>query len=366
METRRIFVAQENGNGPFGKQELAEGLAEAARLLRQGEVVAFPTETVYGLGANALDPRACARIFQVKGRPADNPLIVHVASLDDARKVVREWPEGAEICAREFWPGPLTLVLPKAEGIPDTVSGGLDTVGVRMPAHPVALALIAEAGCPVAAPSANISGKPSPTEGEHVWQDLQGKIPLIIDGGKSAVGLESTVLDLSGRIPTILRPGGITLEQLRDALGEVELDQGIGSFSPGVEPPKSPGMKYRHYAPRGEVILLKGNRIEKGEEIRKRLRQESRKRIALICFQETLDSLPEMELAKADVVFSLGSVNKPEEAARRLFEGLRLSDTETIGLILAEGMPETGIGLAFMNRLQKAAGKKNFTRPTRI
>ena len=325
-------------------------LAEAASLLRQGELVAFPTETVYGLGANALDGAACAKIFEVKGRPQDNPLIVHVADLNAAQSLTAAWPESAEQCARAFWPGPLTLVLPKNPEIPDEVTAGLNTVGIRMPSHPVALALLRKAGIPVAAPSANLSGKPSPTSGSHVWQDLQGAIPLILDAGTSSVGLESTVLDLSGSVPTVLRPGGISLEQLRDVLGEVRLDK-----PSAVETPKAPGMKYRHYAPRGEMLLIQGQRekvlAHMEEEIAKAHRRF--KKVGILC---TLESAPVLHQLLPDLLFVLGSADSPQEVAKNLFEGLRLCDSRNMDVILAEAVDEGGIGLAIMNRLEKAAG----------
>lgn len=353
METKRIRLRSDS---IIQDKELQE----AAALLRQGEVVAFPTETVYGLGANALDSEACAKIYAVKGRPSDNPLIVHVAALDEAQQLVRVWPPQAEVCARNFWPGPLTLVLPKRAHIPEIVSGGLDTVAVRMPSHPVALALIEAAGCPLAAPSANISGKPSPTNAEHVWRDLKGKIPLLIDAGSCTVGLESTVLDLTGELPTILRPGGITLEQLQAVLGKVELDRSADHGQPTVEP-RSPGMKYRHYAPEGEIILFSGSTSEKAEKMTKYLRNKNNAvRTAVLCLEETVARLTGDTAGKADMIFTLGSRNNLDSAASRLFEGLRLCDEQNIDTILAEEIAEEGIGLAFMNRLKKAAGKKNF------
>jgi L-threonylcarbamoyladenylate synthase len=353
METKKIWLKPDSI-----KQD--KELQEAAALLRQGEVVAFPTETVYGLGANALDSKACAKIYAVKGRPSDNPLIVHVATLDEAKQLVRVWPQQAEICARNFWPGPLTLVLPKRTDIPEIVSGGLDTVAVRMPNHPVALALIEAAGCPLAAPSANISGKPSPTNADHVWRDLKGKIPLLIDAGSCTVGLESTVLDLTGELPTVLRPGGITLEQLRAVLGKVELDRSTDNGLSTVKP-RSPGMKYRHYAPLGEIILFSGSTFEKAEKIMKYLRNKNNvARTAVLCLDETIARLTEDTTGRADMIFVLGSRNNLDSAASRLFEGLRLCDEQNIDIILAEEIAEEGIGLAFMNRLKKAAGKEEF------
>lgn len=357
METKKIKIPTEEFE--------ANELTEAAVLLSKGEVIAFPTETVYGLGANALDAGACEQIFKIKGRPADNPLIVHIASVEDAKKIVREWPAEADKCAREFWPGPLTIVLPKTAAVPDIVSGGLDTVAIRMPAHRVALELIRFCGFPLAAPSANISGKPSPTEAKHVWQDFSGKIPLLIDAGKCAVGLESTVLDLTGERPVILRPGGVTLEQLRAVLGEVEVDKAIALEQPaGSLKPKAPGMKYRHYAPQGEIILLSGdkqNRIDKIIKITDN--KDPQQKVALLCMEETLNQLAGKQAGQLDLVFILGSQDKPDKAASRLFEGLRICDEQKMDFILAEEMPEKGIGLAFMNRLRKAAGQKDYSVP---
>lgn len=344
METKRAYVEATN---PDPVQ-----IREAAELLCGGQVVAFPTETVYGLGADALNPEACAEIFRVKGRPQDNPLIVHISSRDMAGKVVREWPETAELCLQEFWPGPLTLVLPRTGLVPDVVTGGLDTVAIRMPNHQVALALIEEAGVPVAAPSANLSGKPSPTRGTHVWRDLKGRIPLILDAGACDVGVESTVLDLSGEVPTILRPGGISVEQLKRVLGEVWVDNPSEN-----QAPKAPGMKYRHYAPHGEMLLLVGVRekilTRMGEEIQKA--HGRLKKVGILC---TLESAPHLYSELPDLLFVLGSQERPEEVASSLFEGLRLCDEQGMDVILAEGIDEGGIGLAIMNRLQKAAGQR--------
>ncbi|KUO61969.1 MAG: tRNA threonylcarbamoyladenosine biosynthesis protein [Gracilibacter sp. BRH_c7a] len=353
MKTKRVIINQENQ---------AEALREAAELLHQGEVVAFPTETVYGLGANALDSAACEKIFQIKGRPADNPLIVHVASVEDAKKIVRYWPAEADLCAAKFWPGPLTIVLPKDESIPGIISAGLDTVAIRMPSHPVALALIQAVKVPLAAPSANISGKPSPTDGEHVWQDLNGKLPLILDSGRTDYGLESTVLDLSGTNPTILRPGGITREQLIAELGKVELDAGVNGQLQASAKPKAPGMKYRHYAPRGKVILLdKESDSEIAEAVRFQLKnKKNQEKLALLCLRETASILESEIPVKVDLLYILGSRNNLQEAASRLFEGLRLCDEQGIDIIMAEGMTTEGIGLAYMNRLQKAVGKNSY------
>jgi len=363
METKIIQICEQQEKTKCDSSDrikASQGLHEAAALLKQGEVVAFPTETVYGLGANALNPVACSRIFEIKGRPADNPLIAHVASVEDAKKIASQWTEQAEVCAKTFWPGPLTMVLPKQEIVPYIVSGGLDTVAIRMPSHPVALELIQLAGFPLAAPSANISGKPSPTEASHVWHDLKGKIPMLIDAGKCEVGLESTVLDLSGKKPTILRPGGITREQLIAVLGEVG-NGDEGKEEPEALSPRSPGMKYKHYAPDGEVVLLTGSIQNKRAEIISRIQQKESNnqnlKIALLCMSQTNELLGD-DSGKLDCVFILGSKENPQEAASRLFEGLRVCDAQKIDVILAEEMTEEGIGVAFMNRLKKAAGKK--------
>lgn len=344
METKRVYIDAEN-------PEL-ELIQEGARLIREGQLVALPTETVYGLGANAMDAQACKEIFQVKGRPQDNPLIVHVANLDMVKSLVERWSPEAELCAEKFWPGPLTLVLEKTAFVPDVVSGGLGTVAVRMPRHPVALRLIEEAGVPIAAPSANLSGKPSPTNGIHVWKDLRGRIPLILDAGVCAVGVESTVLDLTGKTPTILRPGGVTKEQLHEVLGEVAVDHPSEN-----QPPKAPGMKYRHYAPKGELMLLIGER----ENILRRMTTEilkghSRlKKVGILC---TLESADDLHSKLPDLLFVLGSENSPETVAGSLYEGLRLCDERGMDIILAEGVNENGLGFAIMNRLEKASGQR--------
>ena len=335
-----------------GVHPQAELIKEGAEWLRAGELVAFPTETVYGLGANALDDLACAKIFAVKGRPQDNPLIVHVCSRTMANSLIEGWTAAAELCVQRFWPGPLTLVLPKTAIVSDVVTAGLPNVAIRMPSHPVALRLIEETGLPIAAPSANLSGKPSPTSGSPVWRDLKGKIPLILDAGACPVGLESTVLDVSGEVPLILRPGGISKERLEAVLGEIQVDK-----PSECQVPKAPGMKYRHYAPRGEMILMIGSTervvLRMGQEIH---RGHSRlKKVGVLC---TLESAPFLHNRLPDLLFVLGSKDRPEEVASNLFEGLRLCDERGMDLILAEGIQEGGLGTAIMNRLQKAAGQK--------
>jgi len=331
----------------------AELIQEGAEWLKAGELVAFPTETVYGLGANALDASACAKIFKAKGRPQDNPLIVHVCNRTMANLLVLNWTTAAELCVQHFWPGPLTLILPKTVLVPDIVTAGLVNVAIRMPSHPVALRLIEATGFPIAAPSANLSGKPSPTSGSHVWCDMKGKIPLILDAGACLVGLESTVLDVSGGIPTILRPGGISKEQLEAVLGEVLVDAPTEK-----QAPKAPGMKYRHYAPQGELLLMSGIR----ERVIQRMGQEIQrgharfKRVGVLC---TSESAPFLHNRLPDLLFVLGSKDRPQEVASNLFEGLRLCDERGMDLILAEGIEEEGLGSAVMNRLEKAAGKQS-------
>jgi len=344
METKRCYID--------GVQPEAELIKEGAAWLQAGELVAFPTETVYGLGANALDASACLKIFEAKGRPQDNPLIVHICNRAMANSLVANWTPEAELCVQHFWPGPLTLVMQKTDKVPDIVSAGLANVAIRMPSHPVALRLIEETGLPLAAPSANLSGKPSPTSGSHVWRDMLGKIPLILDAGACPLGLESTVLDVSGGVPMILRPGGISKEQLEAVLGEVRVDNPSETMAP-----KAPGMKYRHYAPQGEMILMIGS----SERIIQRMGLEIQKghgrlkKIGVLC---SLESAPFLHNLLPDLLFVLGSKNRPEEVASNLFEGLRLCDERSMDLILAEGVEEGGLGTAIMNRLQKAAGQR--------
>ncbi|MDR1070211.1 MAG: threonylcarbamoyl-AMP synthase [Gracilibacteraceae bacterium] len=343
METACLHW-QEN-EGPGG------AIQTAAALLRDGGLVAFPTETVYGLGANALDAAACRRIFAAKGRPADNPLIVHIADMAQAETVCAAWPPEARLLAAKFWPGPLTLVLPRRRAVPPEVTGGLDTVGVRMPAHPLALALIRAAALPLAAPSANLSGKPSPTAAAHVWQDLRGRVPLILDGGPCPIGLESTVLDLTADGPVILRPGAVTAEDLAAALGRTVRTAGESAAGAG---PKAPGMKYRHYAPEGRVVPL--DPADPGRQIAERLRGvRPGERVALLASDETLAGLDAALRARIPVIYSLGSARLPAQGAARLFAGLRLADEQRAGLILVQAAEEIGLGAAFMNRLRKAA-----------
>ncbi len=326
----------------------AASIEKAASLIRAGEVVAFPTETVYGLGADAGNNDAVLRIFAAKDRPADNPLICHVASKRGFAPLVSSVPKLAAALIEAFWPGPLTLVFPKSAAVPDAVTAGLSTVAVRMPSHPAALALIEAAGCPVAAPSANRSTRPSPTTASHVLADLDGRIPLILDGGPALFGVESTVVDVNGGVPTILRPGGLTLEMLREIVPDILVDRSaLSPLRDGAEA-RSPGMRHRHYAPRAKVVVVRGGA---------RLAREMRARYAAAVARggRPLILCRSDNAARYDglSVYPLGG-NAPEMAAR-LFDALRAADDAGYDLILAEAAGTDGIGLALMNRLLRAA-----------
>lgn len=325
-------------------------LAEAAQVLRSGGLVAFPTETVYGLGANALDGQAVARIYAAKGRPQDNPLIVHVAEREAVSQVAAVVPPKAQRLMERFWPGPLTLVLPKTPAVPEEVTCGLQSVGIRMPSHPVARALIRAAGVPVAAPSANLSGRPSPTSAEHVIEDIAGRVDVIVDGGETGVGVESTVLDMTVDPPVLLRPGGVTVEQITAEIGPINLDKAMAGAAPG-EKPRSPGMKYKHYAPKAPLILVDGPVLAMQAKIRDlsyEYREEGR-RVGIMCCAESRGAY------QADVILEYGSRAQPETLACDLFATLRAFDRHQVDVILAEGVSTAGIGLAVMNRLTRAA-----------
>lgn len=323
----------------------ASQLPRAAELLRAGALVALPTETVYGLGASGLDEEAVKRIFEVKGRPQDNPLILHVASAEDLEKWCRDIPAEARTLTEMFWPGPLTLVLKRKPAVPLRVTAGLDTVAVRCPDHPLTREVLRLAGVPVAAPSANLSGKPSTTTAQHCVHDLWGKVEAILDGGPCRVGVESTILDLSVWPPRVLRPGGVTLEQLRAVLPETELDPGL--VKPD-ETPKAPGMKYRHYSPQAEVRLLRGEK-EKIVDYVNSLPDEG---AAVLCFSG------EEGLFPGKRALAYGREDAPESLAAGLFTGLRALDTPEVKLICARCPSEEGVGRAVVNRLKKAAGGK--------
>ena len=327
-------------------------LKYAAEVLRNGGLVAFPTETVYGLGANALNESAVANIFKAKGRPGDNPLIVHIADNADLDMLTSSKPATADILIKNFWPGPLTLVIPRSASIPDIVTAGLDSVAIRMPSHPIAHLLIKEAGIPVAAPSANSSGRPSPTCAMHVIDDLEGKVDVIIDGGSVEVGLESTVLDITASVPVILRPGGVTHEQLESVLGRVDICPSLKDSEEGIHIPRSPGMKYRHYAPKARLVIYEGKPEEVSNEINRVYRQNSESGIksVVLATDETVGHYPEID------VITMGSRKRPDTIASRLFNVLREFDHQDVQVILAESIDDHGIGFAVMNRLVKASG----------
>ena len=328
-----------------------EAYRRAAGLLSEGQLVAFPTETVYGLGANALDAKAVLSVFEAKGRPADNPLIVHIHSRDQLPDLC-EIPPLAPVLMEAFWPGPLTLLFPKKVAVPDEVTAGLPTVAIRMPSHPVAAEMLRVSGLPVAAPSANTSGRPSPTTAAHVFEDMQGKIPLILDGGACDVGLESTVLDLCHGRPVILRPGGVTKEMLESVLGiEVALAGSILRPLKEDEVALSPGMRYRHYAPKGCVTLLDGEASRVVPKLRELcLDMRSRgKKSCVLCFTEHVSSLADCD------PHDIGSLTAPDETAHCLFDTLRRLDEEGMEEVFSEILPPEGLGLAVMNRLGRAA-----------
>lgn len=321
---------------------------KAAEVIRNGGIVAFPTETVYGLGANALDANACKKIFIAKGRPQDNPLIVHVADFDIER-YVKYIPDKARILMENFWPGPITIIMKKSEIIPDTVTAGLDSVGIRMPENRVARKLIEASGVPIAAPSANLSGKPSPTTIEHCINDLTGRVDMIIGGDKCQVGLESTVVDTDGDRITILRPGAITKEMMEEVVGEVFIDPAINGITDKNIVPKAPGMKYRHYAPKAPLTIVCGDADRVVEYINAKV-LEGKKKIGVMSTDETHDKY------RAEHVISLGSRKNPGKIAANLFDSLREFDKIDVDQIYSEGFPEGNLGLAIMNRLKKAAG----------
>lgn len=336
----------------LSQPESAEVIQTAARILQEGGLVAFPTETVYGLGGNGLDGAACEKIYLAKGRPSDNPLILHISEFEELNAIVREISPAAKKLMDAFWPGPLTMVFPKADIVPAKATGGLDTVAVRFPSHPVARAIIKAAGLPIAAPSANSSGKPSPTRASHVEYDLNGKIDMIMDGGAAEWGLESTIVDVSGDVPMILRPGAVTKEMMEEVVGRVEIDPAILTKPAADLKPKAPGMKYTHYSPKAEVILVKGERQAVADEINRlaALDMSEGKKTGVMATEETKD------LYHADIILSLGSRARPEEIGANLFKLLRKFDFLGAEKVYSEVFSEEGEGMAIMNRLNKAAG----------
>lgn len=327
-------------------------LEKAAVVINNGGLVAFPTETVYGLGADATNPFASKKIYLAKGRPSDNPLIIHIYDKNQLKEYAIDIPDIAYKIAEKFWPGPLTMILKKSAIIPKETSGGLDTVGIRMPSDEVARAFLKKVGIAVAAPSANISGRPSPTMSRHVIEDMDGKIDMIIDSDKAKIGLESTIVDLSTSVPSILRPGAISLEMLQKIDKNIYIDPAILKKPDSKLKPKAPGMKYRHYAPKAELIILKGDFKAIEAYLKKEVEKQhkSNKRIALILSKEN-----NIKINVEDIKY-IGSRSSYEEIANNLFSTLRELDNNNIDIIYSESFENTGIGMAIMNRLTKAAG----------
>ncbi|MBQ7957706.1 MAG: threonylcarbamoyl-AMP synthase [Clostridia bacterium] len=321
-----------------------ESIKKAAEIISSGGVVGVPTETVYGLGANALDEDAVGRIFEAKGRPKDNPMIVHISCLEEAEPLVKKIPEKAKLLAEKFWPGPLTIIMEKTDKVPSVTSGNLDTVAIRMPSHEVMRKIIKESGCPIAAPSANLSGSPSPTNAKYVYDDMNGKIPLIIDGGECNVGLESTVITLAGEKPRLLRPGGVTPEELSEVLGEIEIDKAVKAKLEENQKASSPGMKYKHYAPKIKVVIIKADSEKYVEYI-----SEQKENIAALCFED------EAEKISVPCV-TYGKSYDSASQAKRLFDALRELDETGAETAFAHSPSEEGVGLAVYNRLLRSAG----------
>jgi len=330
-----------------------EKVQVAAEFIKKGGLVAFPTETVYGLGADALNPKAVLALFEAKKRPLDNPPIVHVENINDVYRLAAQVPPEAEKVMKDFWPGPLTLVFKHSDIVPDVTVASLDTIAIRMPQHNVALALIRESNCPIAAPSANLAGKPSPTSAKHVSDDLNGRIDAILDGGSTRIGVESTVLDMSVSPPMVLRPGGTPFEALKEALGDVKLHPFVVAEEElPVGTARSPGMRHKHYAPNAKVILVEGSVsavAAKVKELTDSYRLKAGK-VGVLATDETI------AYYKADVVKSLGSRFNLAVIAQNLFRLLREFDAEGVNVIIAESVPAEGLGLAVMNRLRKASG----------
>lgn len=343
METLKITVDKEHPS--------IESLSEAIRLIREGGLVAFPTETVYGLGGDAKNPEASKKIYAAKGRPSDNPLIVHIHDFSELEEIVAEVPESARKLADAFWPGPLTMILPKNDVIPLETTGGLDTVAIRMPSHPVARAFLTESKVMIAAPSANTSGRPSPTTADHVWEDLHGKIDCIIDGGSVDIGLESTIVDLTDEIPMILRPGYINEKMLSEVLGQVRMDPGILGVDKNVRP-KAPGMRYKHYAPKGELTIVEGDRNKVVLKINACVKADLAAgfKVGVIATEET------KALYDCDTILTVGERKNEDTIAHNLYGILRDFDELGIEKMYTESFDTPRIGQAIMNRLLKAAG----------
>lgn len=344
MKTELVKVSLEN----IDKRVMER----AGKCIAEGELVAFPTETVYGLGGNAMDPDAAKKIYEAKGRPSDNPLIVHIADVSALKEIAKEIPPEAKLLADAFWPGPLTMILYKSDKVPDATTGGMDTVAIRMPDHPVALSLISNSKCYIAAPSANTSGRPSPTEAAHVMDDLDGKIAMVLDGGPVGIGIESTIVDLTEPVPMVLRPGYITTEMLSEVLHkEVRMDPGILAAD-DITKPKAPGMKYKHYAPKADMVVVDGKKEDVIREIQRltAAQQKEGKKVAVIATEETIDCY------RADAVLSMGTRAKEDTIAQHLYKILRECDDCEVNVIFSESFVTPRIGQAIMNRLLKAAG----------
>ncbi|MCI9377506.1 MAG: threonylcarbamoyl-AMP synthase [Eubacterium sp.] len=342
METKIYQITSQAAGSDIIKQ--------AASVIRSGGLVAFPTETVYGLGADATNPKAAGKIYAAKGRPSDNPLIAHICSYGDLSDIAADIPPEAKMLADMFWPGPLTIILKKQSSIPYETTGGLDTIAVRMPAHPVALGLIRASGCPIAAPSANTSGRPSPTLASHVAEDLDGKIPLILDGGEVGIGIESTIVDLTENVPTILRPGYITEAMIKETVGQARTDPGILCADAAIRP-KAPGMKYRHYAPKAELVIVDGEASAVIQKINTLVKQQQSqgRQVGVLGTDETRGAY------QGAVFRSIGPRKDEEGIARHLYRVLREFDADHVDIIYSESFSTPGIGQAVKNRLLKAA-----------
>ena len=326
-------------------------MKQAGEILKSGGLVAFPTETVYGLGGDGLNGASSGKIYEAKGRPSDNPLIIHIADMESLDRITECIPEKARKLAEEFWPGPLTMIFKKSEEVPVETTGGLDSVAVRMPNHPVALALIRFGGGYVAAPSANLSGRPSPTKASHVEEDLSGRIDMILDGGEVGIGLESTIVDFTEEIPVILRPGYINQQMIEKVIGTVRMDKGLSGENKDIKP-KAPGMKYRHYAPKASLTIVDGSPEKVLETINEKSRalQKEGKKVGIIATDETRNSY------NAQVIKSIGARNDEQSIALHLFDTLREFDKDEVDYIFSESFDTPFMGQAIMNRLLKAAG----------
>lgn len=346
METEYIIIDDKNID--------KKAIDKAGEIIKIGGLVAFKTETVYGLGGDGLNPMSSKKIYAAKGRPSDNPLIIHIAEMSALNKIVKDIPEAAKKLADKFWPGPLTMIFNKSDIVPYETTGGLDTVAVRMPSDKSAMEFIKAAGGYVAAPSANLSGRPSPTTALHVKEDLDGRIDMILDAGSCDIGLESTIVDLTEEIPMVLRPGYISREMVEDVLGRAEYDPGIISSDSNIKP-KAPGMKYRHYAPKGELVIIKGDKENVVEYIQAQISEKKKagKTVGVIATEETYESYK-----AADMIANVGARDDEEAIANHLYSVLRDFDEKNIDYIFSEDFNTPRIGHAIMNRLMKAAGQQ--------